>query len=83
MLLEESEYGESWTVTQLMTFFLCLETVLERDRANQNQEVRHQPAVQAGGRMKSPRWCRGSGWDSCSMTLGGGRHTNVTCHMKT
>lgn len=27
-MLEESEYGESWTVTQLMTFFLCLETVL-------------------------------------------------------
>lgn len=37
MLLEESEYGESWTVTQLMTFFLCLETVLERDRASQNR----------------------------------------------
>lgn len=28
LLPEASEQGESWTVTQLMTFFLCLETVL-------------------------------------------------------
>lgn len=49
-MLEESEYGESWTVTQLMTFFLCLETVLERDRADQNREVRRPRFRPAAGR---------------------------------
>lgn len=59
MLLEESEYGESWTVTQLMTFFLCLETVLEGDRANQKREVRHASGSgRPAGRGKSPSSCR-------------------------